>query len=383
MRPVLRLVVGTFAALCSTVPATAADHRDAPIVWGAPEGDITDVYAFLDSNNAERVVLVMGVNGFASPSLLSTYKFSTDFLYQLKLDRDGDFREDFIVQIVFEGFARAQRMRVYVSGAEAGLVGTLNRRITSEPAVDGPVEQVLGSTDGVQAWAGLRDDPFTADIGQLKRILGGTQDVFRSFTSPVGAVGALRGRSLTGGFDGFGGFNANFIVVSFPVAYVAPQNGTRLNIWGTVSTPLGGGEYIQFERSGQPLFNTLFVPLTMKDTFNASAPVDDRAKFSELVPDALTSNGTTGNTIEGRAGVLTALGLTDGQNGAPLLLPATFVNTNRNLLREALLPDVLRLDVSLPSDELGIGQFGLTNGRRPGDDVVDIAVCGFCGSSPT
>jgi hypothetical protein len=49
-------------------------------------------------------------------------------------------------------------------------------------------------------------------------------------------------------------------------------------------------------------------------------------------------------------------------------------NTNRNLLRVALLPDVLRLDVSRPWNDLAIGQFGLLNGRRPGDDVVDIAL---------
>jgi hypothetical protein len=57
-----------------------------------------------------------------------------------------------------------------------------------------------------------------------------------------------------------------------------------------------------------------------------------------------------------------------------LLLPSTFANTNKDLLRVALLPDVLRLNLKLAPNDLGIGQFGLTNGRRPGDDVVDIAL---------
>jgi hypothetical protein len=378
----LAVSLAVLAALClAPVSDTyAADHRDAPVVSGAPEGDITDVYAFIDPNDKQRVILMLGVNGFAAPSVQSTYKFSTQFLYQFKIDRDDDFREDLVVQILFEGVGKAQRYKVLVGATEPGLVGTLNRLVTSEPSVQGPVDQVNGDPTAVLAWAGLRDDPFVADIGQLNRILGGTQDVFRAFTSPVAAVGALRGRGAradaTTGFDGFGGFNANFIAVSLPLGYVPPQRSSRINVWGTVSTPIGGGEYIQFERMGQPLFNTVFVPAALKDAFNASAPADDVARYSSLVPDALTTtdNDGAGNTIAGRATVLGALGLTDGKNGAALLLPASFANTNRDLLRAALLPDALRLDVNLPTNELAIGQFGLLNGRRPSDDVVDIAL---------
>jgi hypothetical protein len=55
-----------------------------------------------------------------------------------------------------------------------------------------------------------------------------------------------------------------------------------------------------------------------------------------------------------------------------LLLPATFANTSKDLLRIALLPDVLRLDLSRDPNDLAIGAFGVTNGRRLGDDVIDI-----------
>ena len=94
----------------------------------------------------------------------------------------------------------------------------------------------------------------------------------------------------------------------------------------------------------------------MRDAFNESKPEDDTQNCSSLIPDALTTtdNDGTGNTIAGRAGLLTALGFTDASgshpgagHGAPLLLPGTFNNTNKNLLRVALLPDVLRLDLNL------------------------------------
>jgi hypothetical protein len=72
--------------------------------------------------------------------------------------------------------------------------------------------------------------------------------------------------------------------------------------------------------------------------------------------------------------VLNTLGLTSLPVGVPLLLPAAFANTNRDLLRVALLPDVLRLDLDMAPDALGVGAFGLLNGRRYGDDVVDVAL---------
>ena len=51
----------------------AADHREAPIVDGIAEGDITDVYLFTDPNDATRVVMVMNVNPFSVPAELSSY----------------------------------------------------------------------------------------------------------------------------------------------------------------------------------------------------------------------------------------------------------------------------------------------------------------------
>jgi hypothetical protein len=148
---------------------------------------------------------------------------------------------------------------------------------------------------------------------------------------------------------------------------------------------------------GQQLFKTIFVPSAMRNAFNASAPENDMQNWSSLIPDTLTTsdNDGTGNTISGRAGLLTKLGLTDASgtnpgegHGAPLLLPATFSNTNANLLTVALLPDVLRLNLTLlptgtplpgaaaaggnADAQLALGAFGLQNGRRPADTVTDI-----------
>jgi hypothetical protein len=367
----------TLLAILPLQPLVAADHREAPAVNGAGEGDITDVFAFLDPNDANRVILAMGLNPFAVPAVTGSYKFSPDFLYQFKVDTSGDAREDFVVQVVFDGVPPAQSYRVYISNPDPSDTGAVNRRSSAEVILQGAVGGVTTAGD-VTAFVGLRDDPFVVDVGQFFRILSGSQDVFRGFTTPVAAVGALRGRAVradgTSGIDSFGGFNASYIVVSFPKIWLGSPG--RVGVWGTVSAPVGGGSYIQFERMGQQLFATVFVPTGLKDVFNFAVPSEDVARFSSLVPDALTTadTDTTGNTLSGRRTVLGALGLTSAPNGAPLLLPENFGNTNRNLIRVALLPDMLRLDTSLPPNDLAIGQFGLQNGRRPGDDVVDIAL---------
>jgi hypothetical protein len=257
-------------------------------------------------------------------------------------------------------------------------VGTNNLYLADAPSqVDTPTGQVFGTPNDIQVFTGLRDDPFVLD-GQFFRITANLQDVFRDI--PTSPLGHLRGRPVradgTSGVDMFGGFNASYIVVGIPLSWLGPTADV-IDIWGTVSAPVDEtGSYIQFERMGQPLFNTVFIPNGLKDAFNQGAPADDMLRWSKYVPDTLTTtdNDGTGNTISGRAGLLTTLGLTAAPNGAPLLLPSTFVNTNKDLLRVALMPDVLRLSVKLAPTDLGIGQFGLINGRRPGDDVVDIAL---------
>ncbi len=356
----------------------AADHRDAPGVDGAGEGDITDVFAFLDPNDASKLVLAMGVNPFAVPGATPSYRFSPDYLYQFKIDKVGTYVENTVIQVRFENNATGQLATVSLDSPDPNAVGAVNQLLVNpNSSISGPVGGVFGDPNSIQVFTGLRDDPFVFDLAQFNRILAGTQDVFRNIASSP--LGPLRGRPVradgTSGVDSFGGFNASYIVVEFPVAWLGVNK--IINIWATISAPSGESNgYTQFERMGQPAFNTVFIPKPLKDAFNQGVPSQDVARWSQYVPDALTTtdNDGTGNTISARAGLLTALGLNAAPNGAPLLLPATFANTSKDLLRGALLPDVLRLDLSRASNDLAIGAFGLTNGRRPGDDVIDIAL---------
>jgi hypothetical protein len=361
-------------------PACAADHRDAPTIDDYSSIDLTDVYAFIDPNDHSRLVLATAVNPFAVPSAPGTYVFSAAHMYQFKIDNNGDGNEDFVVQVKFHNTATGQIVDVH-GPRHPNLIGARNRLVPGPPQVSGPTGGVLGDPDGVQVFTGLRDDPFVFDLSQFNRILGGDQDVFRDMDTPLGH---FRGRPAaaqgSSGVDSFSGFNASYMVVSFPKDWVR-GSGSKIWVWATTSQPnfnpagpVESGIFTQIERMGQPAVNTVFIPKPLKDAFNAGTPAEDVARWSRFVPDALTTadNDGTGNTIAGRVAVLDGLGLDAFPNGAPLLLPADFQNRDPNLLRAALLPDVLRLDLDLDPATQAIGQFGIENGRRPGDDVIDI-----------
>src|SRR5882757_5785546 len=77
-----------------------SDHREAPTVDGLAEGDLTDVYTFVDPNDSSRVDFIMNVNPFANAAEGGSYAFSPDMLYQFKIDNTGDAKEDQVIQIV-------------------------------------------------------------------------------------------------------------------------------------------------------------------------------------------------------------------------------------------------------------------------------------------
>ena len=283
-----------------------------------------------------------------------------------------------MIQILFTGVGQGQTVQVF-GPDRPNQTGARNALLHGAPSASGKFGQVFGDPSGVLVFAGLRDDPFVFDVGQFFRILNGSQDVFRQIGT------SFRGRPVhadgTSGVDGFGGFNLTSIVVSVPKSMIR-GNSSKINMWATVSEQLpprraNGRTWVQFERMGQEAFATVFIPGGLpRDLENEEIPEHDVANYSGLIPDALTTtdNDGTNNTIAGRAGLLTALGLTSSPNGAPLLLPSNFGNNNKDLLRIALLPDVLRFDLDLPANNLAIGQFGLQNGRRLTDPVIDIAL---------
>ena len=224
-------LVGT-AALASLV--IASDHMDTPFVEFNPRYDVNDVYAFPGSS-ADRIVLVLGTSSPLTPAGTRTAAFGdqSEILYQLKVDNTGDAREDVVFQFTFSGPPGNQRVRVQ-GPMQPNEVGTANTLLNGQREVQGSVNTVLGSSTGMQVFAGPRDDPFFIDLEQFFRILPDRKPE----AGPLSQItqGPLTFRPKGSARDFLAGFNDLAIVVELPIAELT-ANGSRpkFGVWGTTS----------------------------------------------------------------------------------------------------------------------------------------------------
>ena len=89
----------------ATALAIGSDHQDTPDVELNPKMDMTDLYVF-PSPTPGRVVLVMNTRAFLTPAQAADPiqgSFDPDLLYQFKIDNNGDFTEDRVIQVSFTG----------------------------------------------------------------------------------------------------------------------------------------------------------------------------------------------------------------------------------------------------------------------------------------
>jgi hypothetical protein len=233
--------------------------------------------------------------------------------------------------------------------------------------------------NGIVTWAGPREDGFYADTSGIfdfldPRIINNDGDG----NDGLGQDG--------GGVDGFKGFNVLSFAIQIPVtqldpvAFANPFLGARsgVGVYASVSRrattirsekrePRGSGRWVQVNRLGNPLFNEVLVALRGKDAYNRSSPVNDAAAFQ-----------TYAENPEVAFLINAVLFGTDGST--PL------ATTGRADLAAVFIPDVLRVDITtdpvkLPGQAgfnrlsvIGGDTGGWPNGRRVGDDVVDIAL---------
>jgi hypothetical protein len=165
------VTVGLVATAALAGVVVASDHMDTPTVEFHPKYDVNDVYAFPGSS-PDRVALVLGTSSPITPAGTPSAAFGNEneVLYQLKVDNNGDTKEDLVFQVTFTGAAGSQKVRVQ-GPMKPNEVGTSNTLLNGGRSVDGDVNHVLGSPSGVQVFAGPRDDPFFIDLEAFFRIL--------------------------------------------------------------------------------------------------------------------------------------------------------------------------------------------------------------------
>ena len=247
------------AVVALTVPAFAADHLDAPGLT-SPGGDtrldINDVFVFQSPADGSRVVFVVTVSPAAG--VIGATTFHSDATYALRIDENGDGKEDEVFRVTFSAPDElgSQLLRV--------------RPMKANRDARGATGEDVALPGGGFFRAGLFDDPFFFD---LHAFLG------------------TGGRSFCDGAQQnfFLGLNTLAMVLELPRAGF-PSN--QLGVWST--TELDGD---QIDRMGRPAINTVFIPnnpfepagseASLKAFFNAGKPKHDPRDFRREVVDTL------------------------------------------------------------------------------------------------
>ena len=245
---------------------------------------------------------------------------------------------------------------------------------TTEDGLDALTRAAIAELDKEVVFAGSRDDGFYSDIAGIFDLLDAR------ILDNNGDLGDGLGQD-GGGVDLFKGYNVLTYAIQIPVQELNSVPGfplvgvyssvsrLRITLRSTSGAPRSLGPFVQVNRMGNPLFNEVFVALADKDAYNRASPPDDEirfAKYAENPEIARLVNAVFGTNF-------------------PETSPA---------FRSIYTPDVLRVDTStapvpvagkpgfsrlsffgediVDSDAFGLVPGGWPNGRRFGDDVIDI-----------
>lgn len=207
-------VVATAAVaslMIAGTPNRAADHFDPPgrtdpLVDSNPDlpADIADVYAWHTGDNLNLAITFAGPNVNTAPAF-----YDRNVLYKVNISTAApDDTPEITIRVRFAPGIRPNEFGVRFEGVP-GVTGF----------IEGPVETTLVK-DGVQARAGLFDDPFTFDLTGFREI------------RPTGQIRFNNTR------DFFDKQNDTGFVLSIPKSRIGSGSGT-IRVWSTTGR-IGG-----------------------------------------------------------------------------------------------------------------------------------------------
>ena len=414
--------------------AQASSHREAPFVTEHPKIDATDFYMFRSYEPGREGYITLIANyiplqdPYGGPNY---FTMDPEALYEIHVDNNGDAREDLTFQFRFTntlkdislpvGGKNVSIPLINAGAISAGNTANLNvtesysvtlvrgnRRGGQRSAITNanadtnsssftkPVDnigtksipdypayaashiyniKIPGCRDG-RMFVGQRKDPFVVNLGEIFDLVN---------TNPLGAVNAER--------DLLDDANVTSLMLEVPTGCVT-SNDPIVGAWTTASLrqarllrplpsfdrpTLEGGAWVQVSRLAMPLVNEVVIGLKDKDKFNASRPQNDgnAGQFGDYVTNPTLpllletlfgKNNATAPTLFPRADLV-----------GVFLTGIKTINQPQNVVPA----EMMRLNTSTPATAKGaqnnlgvIGNdlAGFPNGRRPGDDVVDVAL---------
>ncbi|MDB5777876.1 MAG: hypothetical protein JWP93_241 [Polaromonas sp.] len=442
-------VLSTLALICA-VPAQASSHREAPFITNQPKVDGTDLYMFrsYEAGRQDYVTMIANYIPFQDPQGGPFfYQFDQNGLYEIHVDNVGDAKEHLTFQFRFKNTSKKLALKVgdkevpiplinsgplsevndpklnvretYTvdlvrgdrrSGSKAPLINTAGGATEFDKPVDNIGDKTFGSATGYEDYAnkhiysvaipgcaapgrvfvGQRKEPFYIAVGKIF-------DLFN--LNPLGA-------EVGGNKNDLENKNVSSIALEVPISCLTTAGEPVIGAYTTASvrqarlinpSPRGlnsatkeGGPWAQVSRVGMPLVNEVVIGMDDKDRFNASKPSGD-AQFINYV---------TNPTLPAVVQTL----FPSAQ--APTNFPRTDLVTvflkgleGLNQPKNVVPSEMLRLNTTIApvapaaQNPLGVAandKAGFPNGRRPGDDVLDLslrvsmgALCALTGMGDT
>lgn len=238
------------------------------------------------------------------------------------------------------------------------------------------------SATGIRVFAGQRAETFYIDLGALFDTLN-----LRRYPPLLSGPGEDNDNVNPFGVNRFSGFNISTIAIEVPIKRVTsdgkPAATTKNPVIGTYAETdrVKNGAFVQVSRMANPLVNELILTTPFKDKWNASEP-ENEANFQAFYKDPVIATELNlvyhiaidpidGSPPHNRTDLMSVLLKYPGQalNGSNCGQPCA---------------ELLRLDLRVPPTKpedqnrlgfaLSADKAGWPNGRRPNDDVTDIAI---------
>jgi hypothetical protein len=425
-------IAGTVLLLANG-PTFASSHREAPFIAGQPRVDGTDLYMFrsYEPGRQDYVTVMADYIPFQDPQGgPNFYQFDPNALYEIHFDTNGSGKESLTFQFRFTSTSKQTALPVGGKQTKIPLINSgpingvnpaaLNVRETftvdlvkgdrrsgtrspvtmgaTNKVFDKPVdnigEKTFGAGDAYETYAkqhiydvsmpgcgngrvfvGQRKEPFYIAVGKIF-------DLFN--LNPLGP-------EVDGNKNDLEGKNVSTIAMEIPISCLTTSGDPVVGAYTTASVRQGrlvnpspatginnavkeGGPWAQVSRVGMPLVNEVVIGLDDKDRFNASKPSGD-AQFIDYV-----TNPSLPALVESLFPAAKA----------PTNFPRTDLVTvflkgipGLNQPKNVTPSEMLRLNTSIPATDraaqspLGVAggdKAGFPNGRRPGDDVVDLSL---------
>ena len=418
-------------AVLGAAPASASSHREAPFLTNQPKVDGTDFYMFrsYEQGRQDYVTMIANYIPFQDPQGgPNFYQFDQNGLYEIHVDNVGDAKERLTFQFRFKNTSKKLALKVGGKDVLIPLInsGTLSAvndaklnvretytvdmvkgdrrggsktRLTNaaggsaefDKPVDNIGDKTFGSATGYETYAnqhiyrvaipgcgegrvfvGQRKEPFYIAVGKIF-------DLFN--LNPLGA-------EVSGNKNDLENKNVSSIAMEVPISCLRTADEPVIGAYTTASVRQGrlinpspkglnnatkeGGAWTQVSRLGMPLVNEVVIGMDDKDRFNASKPSGD-AQFINYV-----TNPTLPAVVESLF----------SSAKAPTNFPRTDlvtvflkgiegVNQPKNIVPSEMLRLNTTTPVSAVQNPLGVAggdKAGFPNGRRPGDDVVDLSL---------